>query len=177
MALVSEIAEAIGIPESEWENRKFDVANLLIKNEIIEGNVMLMFGDYKDKFHVWIQSLDSDRIVDPTKHILDGTDPEIYVGDRTEDYSPRERVAPNPPKWDASREKYELPLYPETMTIVLDVLDTDIHSVFNVDQLEYIGKRDPNEFRGKAGELYQTMDSEGHGSLIDPEYRKLVLGK
>lgn len=162
--LIEQVSEQLNIPVSEWGPKKIEVVKRMLDDNMIENGEVVL-GRFDGEPHIWIKG-PSGNIVDPTYWTFTDDAPDIFIGPASPSHEEGLPKLSEPPKWDPSKTKYELPFYPETMDHVLAILKCDVHSVFNKEQIEYLGSIPRIYFGVYADEVEEIMEHEGFGDCI-----------
>jgi len=189
---VEELAKLIGCPVDAWNENCYNIAVEAV-NHGIPG--VPRYGHYLGEVHPdsmfytrwrsahfvqhgWV-ALQDERVWDPTRWTLDGSDPYIYVGNAA-DYDVggnkvRTAMMGHPPEFDASQKTLQVPVSLSPVISTALQAPTDVTQV-SFHQLHWLANNAPEVFGPSIRLVYAWLKTNNLNALVPIDNWRLIMG-
>lgn len=184
-ATPEQVADAIGLPPTEWEWNCHGVS-VALRAAGLEGRVRRGYADDFGGQHSWVELPGGATVVDATAHAWRGGDPEVVFSDEVDRYDAcgwrtRADRRPAPDSTETSREPIDLKVASAGYVGgLIGLHDHDIYEddedpgvLVTIEQLHWLAHRPVVDAEGAgvlsrffAAEVYEAISDAGHKALI-----------
>lgn len=197
---IKQIEQAIGIPVQQWKGKCYEIACLMIEENLVTGRPV--YGHYLGKVaktshfghrihlpfqaHGWILLPDG-KVMDPTRWVFEDVEPYLFVGDPDDDvvleeYDEggnkwRELMQVDPPAEDSEGHPVDLSGLDGNAFFHVQQLLTDIKYI-TVKHVFWLANLPPSVLGEEfIRDIYRWIVGIKHGAFIPLDNRRKYIGK